>query len=101
MAKSPKKNPSNAEIMSEVIALKGMVKPLVPQVKELMEDKHDRELIAKYVASNPPAASPAPQLPQRASPVINQELIKALGVALTVILALVTLVASYHGVVTR
>lgn len=96
MAGTRKKNPTNAEIMTELVSLRQIVKPLVPQVKELMDEKHDRELIAKYLAANPPVL---PLPPSRQGPQLNQDLIKALGMALAVILALVTLVASYHGVV--
>lgn len=96
---SPKR-PTNGQLYAKLEALEKIVKPLVPDVKTLMDDKHDRELIAKYLAANPPA--PPSQQSQPGRPLnINQDLVKALGIALSVILGLVTLVISYHTVVTK
>lgn len=94
------KNKTNGQLYDKLDILEKIVKPLVPQVKELMDDKHDRELIAKYLAANPPAAHSQQSQPARPLS-INQDLVKALGIALSVILGLVTLVISYHAVATK
>lgn len=90
----PKRNPTNAEIMD-------VLKPMVADVQALKEWKRDTEIaksaVAEYVAANP-SPTPLSTKQQGSDQWLNRELVKTLGIALAVILALVTLIAQVKGV---
>lgn len=86
--KTPKRNPTNAEIMA-------VLRPLVKDVQDLKQWKRDQEIakaaVAEYAKENPPRTL------KGSDQWLNRELVKTLGIALAVILALVTLFVQYHG----
>jgi hypothetical protein len=93
-----KKNPTNAEIMLAVQSLQKVVNPLLDDVASLKQWQRDQQIakaaVAEYVKENPPAEQQA----EKSDQWLNRELVKTLGVALAVILALVTLIAQLKGV---
>lgn len=97
MGKQPQ-NYTNAQLGEKLDGLIKIVQPMVPQVKELMDDKHDRELIAKYLAANPPATPSPPSQPPQQEQLVNQQLLKYLGIALGIISAMVILYGQLKGV---
>lgn len=99
MSKSQEKNPSNADIMA-------VLRPLVRDVAELMQDKHEKiiadKAIAKWVQDHPQQAPYQPSMQsQAADQQVNQQILKYLGIALGIISAMVILYGQLHGVATK
>lgn len=88
-ARPTKRNPTNAEILGELHVLQSKVTPLVRDVDTLMQWKRDQEIaktaVAEYVAAQPKKPN------QGSNEWLNRELVKMLGVAFAIILALVSL----------
>lgn len=103
MVNLPKKTYTNAEVMAEVLALKALVEPIVPQVNELMEDKKNKiiaeKAVAQWLVDHPqqPSSTPSTQSPEGEA-LLNQTLLKYLGIALGIISAMVILYGQLKGV---
>lgn len=91
-----KRNPTNAEIMLKLEELGERVNKNSSALITLNQWKRDQEIartaVAEYVKENPKPTSPT-----SSDQWLNRELVKTLGVALAVILALAELLIQLRG----
>lgn len=87
------KNPTNADIMK-------LLQPLIKDVQDLKQWRRDQDIakaaVAEYVQAQPAVAQNTTAT-QGSEQILNQQLVKYLGAALAIILALITLFSQLKG----